>query len=143
MARQRRSGPDPVKLSVLIPPELNRQVEEVAARRRVSKSDAFRHLLELGIDAEQRQEDPRSVASPISLPGSGDEGPTVTIALSAQLWGSVEFAATANGLQPATLVERLLNEYVTTCIAQVREMLEHFHRLNSGGQQGPPPDDRE
>jgi hypothetical protein len=136
MARQRRSGPDPVKLSVLIPPELNRQVEEVAARRRCSKSDAFRYLLELGIDAEQRQEDPRSVASPISLPGSGDDGPSVTIALSGRLWAFVDFAARVNGLQPTALVEQLLNEYVTTCIAQVREMLQEFRRRERGEQQG-------
>jgi hypothetical protein len=137
MGRQRRSGPDLVKLSVLIPPELNRQVEAVAASRRYSKSDAFRHLLELGIDAEQRQEDP-----PISLPGSGDQGPTVTIAVSAELWGLVGFAARVNGQQPAALVQQLLSEHVAACVAKVREELEEFHRLRRG-EQGPPPDDRE
>src|SRR5262245_14196284 len=136
MARQRRSGPDPVKLSVLLPVELNGQVEAVAARRRCSKSDTFRHLLELGIDAEQRQEDPRSVASPILLPGSGDEGPSVTIALSAQLWSYVDFAAGVHGLKPAAAVQQLLSEYVTMSIAKLREALETFHRRDSGGQQG-------
>jgi hypothetical protein len=136
MARQRRPGPEPVKLSVLITEELNRHVEEVATRRRCSKSDAFRYLLELGIDAEQRREDPRSVASPISLPGSGDEGPTVTIALSAQLWGLVDFAAGVHGVQPAVLVHELLSQYVKSCIAKVREQLEAIHRHDSGGQQG-------
>lgn len=140
MGRHRPSGPDPVKVSLLLSPEINRQIEGVAARRRFSKSDALRRLLELGLAAEQqREEGSPSIASPISLPVGGHEGPTVTIALSAQLWASVGFAARVNGLQPSALVEQLLSEYVTMSFAKVRQELEEFRRLGSGGQQKPPP----
>jgi hypothetical protein len=137
MGRHKLSGPDPVKVSVLISPELNRQVEDLAAHRRCNKSDAFRHFLELGIDAEQRQEDPRSVASPISLPGSGHEGVNLTIELTAELRDCIQLAARLHGLQPAALVQQMVGEHVAAWIAKGHERQEEFRRLVNEGQQEP------
>ena len=62
MGRQRLSGPEAVKVSFLLPPELNRQVEDLVARRKWDKSHVLRHLIELGLDAERRPEGSPTVA---------------------------------------------------------------------------------
>jgi hypothetical protein len=122
----------------MLPPERHRQVEELAAHRRCNKSYVIRHLLELGIAAEQRgQESSPSVASPGSLPGSGHEGVNLTIELTAELRACVELAARLHGLQAAALVQQMVGEHVAACIAKGREKQEEFRRLVNEGQQRP------
>jgi hypothetical protein len=122
----------------MLPPERNQQVEELAAHRRCNKSHVIRHLLELGFAAEQRgQESSPSVASPGSLPGSGHEGPNLTIELTAELRDCIQLAARLHGLQPAAIVQRMIGDHIAACITKGREKQQELLRIIEEGRQGP------
>src|SRR6516162_8628868 len=113
MGRQRRSGPDPEKVSVLLPSELDQQVEDFAARRKWAKSHVLRHLIELGLVTEQQQASP--VTPQQATPQAGQE---LAIRLTAELWACIELAAGLHGLEPAALVQQMVGEHITTYIAK-------------------------
>src|SRR6516225_1446420 len=130
MGRQRLSGPDPVKVSLLLPPELNRQVEDLVARRKWDKSSVVRHLIELGLVAERQQGS--SVASqPATQQGGEQAGQDLAIRFTAELWACIEFAARLHGLKPAALVQQMVDEHIAMYIAKGRERKEELRRLLS------------
>jgi hypothetical protein len=56
MATTRRGSAKPVRRSVTLPPEIDRQVDIMAKKRRLSDNRVLIDLIELGIEAQKQKE---------------------------------------------------------------------------------------
>ena len=136
MGRQRLSGPEAVKVSFLLPHQLNRQVEDLVARRKWDKSHVLRHLIALGLDAERRQEGSPAIAPSESDRGAGQEGQGLMIGLTDELRACIDLAAGLHGVDSKTLVQMIIGETVATYIERGKQRREELRRLVEEGRQG-------
>ena len=135
MGRQRLSGRASVKVSLLLPPELHRQVEDLVARRKWDKSHVLRHLIELGLVAERQQASP-AVPQPTTQERGGQGRQDLTVGLTAELLSCIDLAARLHGLEPAALIRQMVDEQIATYIAKGRERQEELRRLIEEERQG-------
>jgi predicted DNA-binding protein len=136
MARKKLPGteePQDSKLSLLLPRDLHQRLREAAKLRKLNKSIIVRDLLRKEFEEEQPQERGSPGVSQAASPQGGEQGLTIT--LPDELWACVEMASKLHGLEPATLVQLMLNEHIETLIEKGKQKREELRRLSEGEQQ--------
>jgi hypothetical protein len=127
MGRRRLSQPDepdPVKISLLLPPPLAARMEEARQRHGISTSQLVRRLIEEGIDRWLRP-----AGAPTPVPPEGGSAATVTVHLGPELLRALDAAAEFWGLERAALVQFMLAEVMPAYVASARRRRDELLRL--------------
>jgi hypothetical protein len=125
MSRRKLSGSEGgehFKLSVILPMDLYRRLEEFRARRDDEMSRVVRELLERALEGEQQE--PRGEAR-------GDLR-SLTITLRPELFHCVWLAAAYLGMATGDLVQRMLDEHIEEYIQKGEQRIEELRRILEG-----------
>jgi hypothetical protein len=133
-------GQKPAKVSLLLPAEMNGQLEEAARGHQTTVSVVIRRLISAGIRSWLAPEG----AAPAPSRASGEEG-EIWVRLTREYAGHLERASSLYGLSREVLVQLILAENLGAYVERARRQQEHLGRLLGPAERGqadagPPPD---